>query len=49
MSGRNRFAMAVEKEGQIVGHRNKRNSGRFAKIIFCFLLANYGNTFQAEV
>ena len=29
-----RFVVAVEKEGQIVGHLNKRNSGRFAKTIF---------------
>lgn len=40
----NKIAVAVEKEGQIVGHLNKTNSGRFAKIIFFFLCANHVNT-----
>ena len=38
------FAVAVEKEDQIVALLNKTNSGRFAKIIFFFLCANHGNT-----
>ena len=42
-----RFAVAVEKEGQIVGHLNKGNSGRFAKTLFYFLRANHGNTCRA--
>ena len=41
--------MTVEKEGQIVGHLNKENSDRFAKTIFYFLRANYGNTCQVEI
>ena len=41
-----RFAVAVEKEGQIDGHLNKGNSGRLAKAIFYFLRANHGNTSQ---
>ena len=44
-----RFAVAVEKEGQIVGHLNKENSGRFAKTIFYFVRANHGNACQVEV
>ena len=38
------FAVAVEKEDQIVALLNETNSGRFAKIIFFFLCANHGNT-----
>ena len=44
-----RLAVAVEKEGQIVGHLNKVNPGRFSKTIFYFLRANHGNTCQVEV
>ena len=44
-----RFAVAVEKEGQITGHLNKGKSGRFAKTIFSFLRAKQGNTCQVEV
>ena len=44
-----RFAVAVEKEGQITGHQNKGKSGRFAKAIFSFLRAKHGNTCQVEV
>ena len=42
-----RFAVAVEKEDQIVGHLNKRNSGCFAKTTFYFLRANHGNTLSS--
>ena len=44
-----RFPVEVEKEGQIVGHLNKGNSGRFAKITFYFLRENHGNTYQVKV
>ena len=44
-----RFVLAVEKEGQIVGPLKKRNVGPLAKTIFCFLRANHGNTCQVEV
>ena len=40
----NKIAVAVEKEGQIVGHLNKENSDLFVKTIFYFLHANHGNT-----
>ena len=36
-----RLAVALEKEGQIVGHLNKVNSGRFSKTIFYFLYIFY--------
>ena len=45
----NWFAVAVEKEGQIVEHLNKGNSGRFAKIIFYFLRTDHGNAYQVIV
>ena len=32
-----RFAVAVEKEVQIVGHLNKENSGRLVKVSVFFL------------
>ena len=41
--------LAVEKEGQIVGHLNRRNSGRFAKTAFYFLRANNENICQVQV
>ena len=44
-----RFAVAVEKEGQIVEHLNKGNSGRIAKAIFYFLPTNHGHTCQVEI
>ena len=44
-----RFAVPVQKEGQIVRHLNKGNSGRLAKTIFYLLRANHGNTCQVEV
>ena len=42
-------AVVVEKEDQIVGHLNRRNSGRFAKIVFYFLRANNKNICQVQV
>ena len=44
-----RFAVAVQIEGQIVVHLNKGNLGRLAKPIFCFLRATHGNTCQVKV
>ena len=43
-----RFAVAADKESQIVGHINKGYSGRFAKTVLYFLCANYGNTCQVK-
>ena len=44
-----RFAVAVQIEGQIVGHLNKGNLARLIKPIFYFLRANHGNTCQVKV
>ena len=43
-----RFSVRMEKEGQITGHLNKGNSGRFAKTIFYYLHANHVNKCQVE-
>ena len=38
----------MEKEGQIIGHLNKGNSGRFPRTIFYFLGVNHANRCQVE-
>ena len=45
----NKFAVAVEKELQIVGHLSKGESGRFTKTIFYIIRVNHGNPCQVEL
>lgn len=44
-----KFAVAVEKSGAVVGHLAKGKSGRFAKTISFFLRANHENSCSVEV
>ena len=44
-----RFAVAVLKNNQIVGHLSQGESGRFAKTVFRFLNANDQNICQVEI
>ena len=44
-----KFVVAVEKEGQIVGHLSKSEPGRFTKTRSYFIRANHGNACKIEV
>ena len=44
-----RFAVAVEKDGQIVGDLSKGNSVRFVKAVFYFIRGNHQNTCKVDI
>ena len=44
-----KFALCVEKDGNIVGHLKKGVSGKFAKTVFYFLRSDNYSTFFAKV
>ena len=44
-----KYTVAVEKWGDVVGHLSKRRSARFAKTVSCFLRASNENCCRVEV
>ena len=44
-----KYAVAVTKDAQVIGHLKKGKTGQYAKTIFCFLWANPMNTARIPV